>query len=265
MYSVVLMVALTGGAETPAWGMGCKSCSGCCSGYDCCSSYSCGGCCSGWSKGCCHGGGLFSGFGRKGCCSGSSCHGCCSGSSCHGCCSGWSKGCCHGGGLFSGLGCHKSHGCHGCCSGYSCCGGYGCTGSCGGYGCTGGCSGYGCCGGEMVVPAPVPEKMEKGEKVGPPKKVEGDKKKTEAPAPAKIIVSLPADARLTIDGAVTTSVSDRRIFQSPELPLGKTFSYTLKAEYNQDGKPVVVTKNVTIQAGAEVNVTLAAPTSVVVR
>jgi len=233
MYSVVLMVALTGGAETPAMGWGCKGCDCSCSSYSCsgCSSYSCHGC-----KGC---------FGSWGC---SKCHGCSSCSKCHGCSS-----CKCSGGWFSKR-CHGCHGCHGCCS-------YSCHGCCGGYSCTGctGCTGsYGCCGGTVVVP-----EGKTIEKVKEPKVIE--KKKGEAAAPAKIIVSLPADARLTIDGAATTSVSDRRIFQSPELAPGKNFSYTLKAEFNQDGKPVVVTKEVTIQAGAEVNVTLAAPAGVVSR
>jgi len=241
MYSVVLMVAMTGGVETPAFGFGCKGCNGCSCSYSCsCSGYGCSG-----------------GYGCNGCGGGYSCHGC-NGGSCK--CSGWSrKGCC-GGGLFSRK-CHGCHGCHGCCGGsygchggYGCCGGYactGCTGCTGGYACTG-CTG--CCGG---MTAPATEAPKTIEKVKEPKVIE--KGKTEAPSAAKIIVSLPADARLTVDGAVTTSTSDRRVFESPELAPGKTYSYTLKAEFTQDGKPVVVTKEVSIKAGAEVNVTIAAP------
>src|ERR1700722_19846309 len=65
MYSVVLMVAMAGGAETPA--LFNNSCHGCC-GYSCSGySYSCSGCC-GYSS--CHGCRGFSLFGGKGC------HGC---------------------------------------------------------------------------------------------------------------------------------------------------------------------------------------------
>jgi uncharacterized protein (TIGR03000 family) len=85
-----------------------------------------------------------------------------------------------------------------------------------------------------------------------------EKGKAEAAAPATIIVNLPANARLTIDGVVTTSVSARRVFESPALEAGKTYSYTLKAELNQDSNTVVVSKNVTITAGAKVEVTLSA-------
>jgi uncharacterized protein (TIGR03000 family) len=99
-----------------------------------------------------------------------------------------------------------------------------------------------------MPPAPAPTEK--------PKLIE--KGKAEAAAPATIIVSLPADARLTVDGVVTTSTSTRRVFESPVLEVGKAYSYTLNAEINQDGTTVVVTKNVTISAGATVNVTLSA-------
>ncbi len=85
----------------------------------------------------------------------------------------------------------------------------------------------------------------------------GDKG-TMAPAPATIIVSLPADARLSIDDAPTTSTSERRVFVSPELNPGRQYHYTLKAEWNRDGKNVVVTKEVAVSAGNQTAVTLEA-------
>jgi hypothetical protein len=61
MYSVVLMMAMTTGAEAPDCFRGCHGCNGC-------SGYSCGGGivstgCSGCFGGGCHGGGLFGGHG----------------------------------------------------------------------------------------------------------------------------------------------------------------------------------------------------------
>src|SRR5262245_2461470 len=130
MYSVVLMLAVSGGAELPE--RGCCSCSCSCR----------------CSRGC-HG-----------------CHGCNSCRGCHG-----SRKChkCHG--------CHSCHGCHGC-HGY-----VGCHGS---VGCHGGC--HGGAGGVIVVP--TPEKIKKPATTG-----------TEAPA--TILVNLPADARLSVDGNAT--------------------------------------------------------------
>src|SRR5262249_31598712 len=80
----------------------------------------------------------------------------------------------------------------------------------------------------------------------------------EVAAPATLIVNLPADARLTVDGAPTTSTSARRVFVSPELKPGKTYTYTLRAEFRQGGGTVAVTKDVAIKAGGQVTVSLGA-------
>ena len=53
--------------------------------------------------------------------------------------------------------------------------------------------------------------------------------------------------------------SSRRVFVSPELPPGKPFHYTLKAEVLRDGKPVAVAERVTVRAGEETRVTLSLP------
>ena len=84
-------------------------------------------------------------------------------------------------------------------------------------------------------------------------------------APATIIVSLPADAKLTIDGEATTSTSGQRVFVSPNLPTGKEFHYTLKAETQVNGKAVVMSERVTVKAGEATRITLSAPTGVAAR
>ena len=77
-------------------------------------------------------------------------------------------------------------------------------------------------------------------------------KKTEAPA--VIQVSLPADARLIVDGHVTTSTSAQRTFTTPALPVGETFSYTLRTEAVRDGRTVVESQQVTVRGGEETQV-----------
>jgi len=84
-------------------------------------------------------------------------------------------------------------------------------------------------------------------------------------APARIVVTLPADANLKIDGNLMASNATRRVFESPKLEAGKAFSYTFQVEYQRDGKPVVATKNVRITAGAEVNVSFGEDTAVATR
>lgn len=76
---------------------------------------------------------------------------------------------------------------------------------------------------------------------------------------ATIVVNLPADATLTIDGTPTTSTSARRVFISPELDQGKEYHYMLKATVMRDGKPVDVEKKVSVRAGEQSQVTLTVP------
>jgi len=84
-------------------------------------------------------------------------------------------------------------------------------------------------------------------------------------APATILVSLPADAKLMIDDETTSSTSAQRVFVSPNLPTGKEFHYTLKAEIVVNGKAVVVTERVAVKAGEQSRITLSAPTGVAAR
>jgi uncharacterized protein (TIGR03000 family) len=234
MYSVVLLMAISGGAEAPA-GLfhhgsncsgatacaGCTGSAGCTGAYAGCTGSSCHGGGHRLFGGGCHGGGLFSGFGCHG---GSSCHGaassCHGGSSCHG-----SR--CHGG-LFSGGLFHRGHGCHGC-------SGVAYTGCTGGAGCTGG------------VVAPTTDKPKDMPKPG-----DKPKEETSLMAPATIIVSMPADAKLTIDDASTTSMGAVRTFVSPTLNSGREYHYTLRTEIA--GKSIA--KQITVRAGEETRIEL---------
>jgi uncharacterized protein (TIGR03000 family) len=78
-------------------------------------------------------------------------------------------------------------------------------------------------------------------------------------APATLVVHLPADARLIIEGEPTRSTSDVRTFESPPLTPGKTYRYTLKAELRRGGENVETTKNVEVRAGQESQVFLEFP------
>jgi uncharacterized protein (TIGR03000 family) len=182
MYSVVLVMALAGGAEAPD-----------------CHRNSCG-CMGNVSYGGCYGG-------------------------CNGGCFGGCRG-----GLFG-------HGCRGGCYGGGCYGG--------GYG--GGCYGgsYGGCtgGGVMIYGQPQPKGMPAPETVPSPKK------EVSLPTPGTIVVSLPADAKLMIDGYVTQQTSAQRRLVTPAIQPGQEFTYTLVAETTQDGQPVTQTQQVTVRPG----------------
>src|SRR5205814_1131698 len=141
--------------------------------------------------------------------------GCYGGYSCGGCC----------GGMGYGGGCGGCWGCHGYATTSSCMG-------CGG-GCYGGYAFSGCCGGGYATPGgPGMYMVPPG---GPP-----PVKTSTADVPiavnalpsnrGQVVVYAPADAKLFADGQATTLNGTERVFQTPELLIGRDFQYTLKIE-----------------------------------
>jgi uncharacterized protein (TIGR03000 family) len=78
-------------------------------------------------------------------------------------------------------------------------------------------------------------------------------------------VTLPADAKLTIDGSPTVATSRSRVFESPRLTPGKTFYYVLKATAVRGGKTKTVTKKVTVRAGEDTRVKIEIPQAAVAK
>ena len=76
---------------------------------------------------------------------------------------------------------------------------------------------------------------------------------------ARILVHLPADATLTVDGDPTTSTSDTRLFTSPALPAGRSMYYTFEAQIVRDGKTTKVEKEVPVKAGFQSELTIDFP------
>ena len=67
--------------------------------------------------------------------------------------------------------------------------------------------------------------------------------------PATVVVRLPADARLTIDGEPTRSRGATRTFQSPPLQAGAPGQYVLRAEIVRDGRTLSLRQPVQVRAG----------------
>jgi uncharacterized protein (TIGR03000 family) len=195
------------------------------------------------------------------------CHGCYGGGySCCGCYGGGYGGC-YGGGYGGGYG-----GCYG--GGYG--GGYG--GCYGGYAMGGGYYGPG-----MQYMPPADGGMRRGgtggagtgtgdrtgttDRTGRESRPEDTSKPPQAlaPTPARVIVQLPADAKLTIDGAPTKSTSERRVFSSPALEPGRTYSYNFEATIVRDGQPVTTRERVLVRAGEVTRVNLTFPEAALTR
>jgi uncharacterized protein (TIGR03000 family) len=226
MYSAVLMLALTAGSETADFGRNrCHGGGASCAGtvVRTCSATTTASCASSCSA-------RHGLFGNRG----------------HGC----STSCSSGRVAYAGTSCSRSHGCASRCSGgglfnrgHGCHGGYGC--SSGSYGCS---SSYGCaCTGGVIIDKKAMPKS--SEPVPAPKT-----KKVQNAAPATILVSLPADARLIVDGAPTTSTSERRTLITPELEFGATYVYTMRAEVIRDGDTQTQTQQVIVRGGETASV-----------
>lgn len=135
-------------------------------------------------------------------------------------------------------------------------GGHGCYGSFGYYGCYGDWRCYGQIQGSPyhVTPAPgAPPGKEPPEKVPPPKKDDPPKKDNgdEVSNRGRLVVELPADAKLFIDGQPTKTPSATRVFQTPDLQPGETYYYVLRAEVVRNGQTLTQTQRVTMRPGQE--------------
>jgi len=76
-------------------------------------------------------------------------------------------------------------------------------------------------------------------------------------APATIMVSLPVDAKLTVDGNATGSTSGVRTLVTPALDSAKSYSYTLQAETVRDGRTYRLEKQINVVGGQTTRVSFA--------
>jgi uncharacterized protein (TIGR03000 family) len=193
---------------------------------------------------------------------GGGCCGCCGGG--YGGCYGGGWGGCYGGGWG---------GCYG--GGWGGCYGGGGWGGCyggGGWGggapvMMGGCYGGGVIMGGGVITGGVITGG--GTKDGTKKDGKGGKKEggndeetllTPGTAQVVIVVSLPAEAKLFIDDKATRSTGPTRVFVSPTLEGGRSYTYELKGEMKQEGRTRNVSKSVKVEPGRTTYVNLTFPT-----
>src|SRR5262245_46097614 len=63
-----------------------------------------------------------------------------------------------------------------------------------------------------------------------------DEKKSGLEESARLIIEVPSNAKLYVDGNLTKSGSDVRQFYTPTLEAGQTYFYDVKIEVEKDGK-----------------------------
>lgn len=178
----------------------------------------------------CYGGGCWGGGCYGGCYGGYGCWGC--GGGCFGCFGG-----CYGGG------------CYGCWGGYASWGGYG-------YGAGGMGMGYPGSvypGGMMAPGAASPGAGgQTGEPIGQPTQDNKNKPKNGTmldTTKAKLVVELPANAKLFIDDMPMKNTTGVRSFNTPSLEPGQAYYYMVRVETVRDGKTVSESRRVIVRAG----------------
>jgi uncharacterized protein (TIGR03000 family) len=88
-----------------------------------------------------------------------------------------------------------------------------------------------------------PEKLEK------PKENKNDAKETIDPTGAKLLIELPANAKLFIDDKPVKTALGVQLFDIPALEPDKDYFYMVRIEMMRDGQPLSQTRRILVRAG----------------
>jgi uncharacterized protein (TIGR03000 family) len=95
--------------------------------------------------------------------------------------------------------------------------------------------------------------------VAPPPAVSPDTAPALADTTARVTVNVPADAEIWFEGTKTTSTGSVREYRSPPLEPGSTYTYEIRARWNENGHEVDQTQKVGVTAGSQAIVSFWAP------
>ncbi len=139
---------------------------------------------------------------------------------------------------------------------YSSCGSSGGSwGSYGSYGSSGGSWGsYGSCGssGGYIVPQQPPQQQGGESSEGDGEAAEGDEAYYGGSS-AVLTVDVPAEARVLVNGTLTRTTGTHRRYISRALAPGYSYTYTVQAQIERDGKTIDETKTIDLQSGGSAN------------
>lgn len=109
-------------------------------------------------------------------------------------------------------------------------------------------------GGQMMPSQNMPNQMPQGPSPQPMQSMT-------PPNQAQIVVTLPADARMYVDGIDMNLTGSVRQFRTPDLKPGTKNTYSIKIVVDRGGKPVEETKTVDLVPGQTTRVHFAEPGS----
>jgi uncharacterized protein (TIGR03000 family) len=73
---------------------------------------------------------------------------------------------------------------------------------------------------------------------------------------ARVILTLPEGATLTVNGQDVEAVAGTQTFMTPDLEPGQDYYYTIRANVVRDGQTVAVNRQVAVRAGQQSEVNL---------
>jgi uncharacterized protein (TIGR03000 family) len=76
---------------------------------------------------------------------------------------------------------------------------------------------------------------------------------------ATITLVVPVDAEVYFDGVSMPQTGTERVYMTPQVEKGLSYSYSVRAFWTEDGKPVEKTRKVTFQAGSRIRIDMTSP------
>lgn len=105
---------------------------------------------------------------------------------------------------------------------------------------------------ESTTPTPPPAPGQANPLAPPAPALPGAPAASVAPADAALIsINVPANSKVFVNGAATSSTGAARQFVSRGLTNGRQYTYEIRAEWMADGKPATDTKTVQMSAGEQ--------------
>lgn len=87
------------------------------------------------------------------------------------------------------------------------------------------------------------------EELGKPKTNPKSNKQTMVPARAKLLIDVPANAKLFIDDTFVKAPAGVQTFDTPALEPGKDYYYVVRIEILHDDQPLAETRRIIVRAG----------------
>jgi uncharacterized protein (TIGR03000 family) len=94
--------------------------------------------------------------------------------------------------------------------------------------------------------------------------LEGFPAQPESTTKARLILNVPENAEVSINGEKANLTGTRRVFESPDLTPGQQQNYDIRVVWKENGKTVDESRTLSLSAGESKSLTyIAAPSEVV--